>query len=411
LSYSLILADRATGLGYTNGMNGESVLSRHPGRPLVFLDERFKRRQEKLPNCAYEYLPYMTSDAVIDRARHYHRTAGLSSVCTFDEYLVDLAAEVRTALDLPGMKVEMARRFRDKVLMKTLLREAGVRVPEFVPSCEDRAAVHALLAKHGHVVVKPHDGAGSKGVMFFTEAAGLDAFLAPLSEPADYEAEEYIDGTLYHVNSVVGGGKVLYSGVGIYLPGRANIDFSRGQSFSTVMVTEGALHDALTHFSDTVIAALEMVSGVTHLEAFVTRDGEIVFCEIAARPPGGGIVTMIEMQHGVDFWAAAMLCEEGLAQRALDARRERSEQVGLCGLRNTAMGFVELDPEGTTAHADWVRHVKLSVSNGQFRAPSAHCTDFTAMVVLTAATTGQFQERVDEIERRYARHLRLVALA
>ncbi|HEU0369482.1 MAG TPA: ATP-grasp domain-containing protein [Candidatus Acidoferrum sp.] len=410
MSYSLILADRATGLNYTNDMNGESVLSRHPGRPLVFLDERFKGRLQELPNCVYEYMPYMTSEAVIDRARHYQQTAGLSSVCTFDEYLVYLAAEVRTALGLPGMKVEQARRFRDKVLMKTLLRAAGVRVPEFVASCADCTAVNALLARHGPIVVKPHDGAGSKGVTFFTEAAALDAFLERLSEPGQYEAEEFIAGTLYHVNSVVGGGKVLYSGVGIYLPGKANIDFSDGQSFSTVTVTDGALHDALKRFAETVIAVLELTSGVTHMEAFVTQNSEIVFCEIAARPPGGGIVTMLNMQHGIDLWTACMLCEEGMAHRALAARSERSDRVGVCGLRNAAMGIVELDPEAATAHADWVRYVKLSVSNGQFRAPSAHCTDFTAMVVLTASSTGQFRERVDEIERRYATHLRLVAM-
>lgn len=388
---------------------GRHLLSRHPGRPLVFLDSQLRGRFDELPNCRYEYLEYMSTDAVLEMARRYHASQGLRSVSTLDEKLVDLAAQVRTALGLAGMHSEQARRFRDKVLMKRLLGAAGVRVPDYVDDCADAAAMRALFARHGKIIVKPRDGMGSKGVECIDDDAHLEKVLERLRDPQEFEGEEFIEGTLYHTNSVVAGGQVLYTGVAPYLPGMANIDFGSGRPFCSLMETEGQLRDALVAFSERVIAALGMLDGVTHLEAFV-NDEEIVFCEVAARPGGGGIVDMIEMQDGVNLSLAAMLAEEGSARLALGKRAPGASRIGLCGLRNAGMGTVQLDPAAHRPHAPWVQRVDLLVEDGQFRPPSAHCTDFTALVFLGARDLAQFNERIDAVSEYMNSCLRLQSL-
>jgi hypothetical protein len=51
------------------------------------------------------------------------------------------------------------------------------------------------------------------------------------------------------------------------------------------------------------LAALGMQTGLSHMEWFGTKSGKHVISEVAARPPGVNIMTMMGIAHGVDMWA------------------------------------------------------------------------------------------------------------
>jgi len=58
------------------------------------------------------------------------------------------------------------------------------------------------------------------------------------------------------------------------------------------------------------LTALGMDTGVSHCEWFRRADGSVAISEIAARPPGAQITTMISRAHDIDFvkaWAALQL--------------------------------------------------------------------------------------------------------
>jgi hypothetical protein len=402
LSYDLILSSPTTNLRHFYDVHGNWILDRHPGRVMLVFSDKLRGKLPERPDCRVEYLQYLDDASITELVLRIAATEGVASIATLDEQLVELAADLRARLALPGMQPEVARRFRNKVVMKRLLRDAGLRTPEFVADCADAAAVRALLARHGRIVVKPHDGMGSKGVSVIGDAAALEACLAGLRKPETYEAEEFIDGVLYHTNSVIAAGRVLYTGVAPYQEGMANIDYTAGTPFVTFMETSGERCERLRAFSAEVVRALGIENGVTHLEAFVRRDGEIVFCEVGARPGGGGIVYMVDLQDGVNLALAALLGDAGAVDQALAGTGYRDGRIGLIGLRNSGMGVVQLAPTAAALTRDWIHHSEIHVTDGVFRAPSAHCTDFTALFVLNADDPAQFAGRIKDIETSFS---------
>jgi biotin carboxylase len=54
-----------------------------------------------------------------------------------------------------------------------------------------------------------------------------------------------------------------------------------------------------------VVEAMGLPHGMTHFEAFCTQDGWIAG-EIAARPPGGHLMPLIQMAYGFDPWEAVV---------------------------------------------------------------------------------------------------------
>ncbi|UXI66199.1 ATP-grasp domain-containing protein [Tahibacter amnicola] len=409
MSYSLIIAGRYANSRAFYDIHRQPLLARHPGKVLLFVDATMTEQFPATPNCTVVGIQYMAIDKMLEVARRYQAEAGISSISTLDEKSVDIVATLRVALGVPGLSPEESRRFRDKVVMKEYLAAQGLRIPDFCPFT-DVDATRGLLQRYGKIVVKPRDGMGSKDVSFICSEAELDKLRPRIVKPEEFQAEEFIDGTLYHTNSVVSNGEVLFTAAAPYLPGMANIDFTAGTPFVSLMETQGDLYARLCEFSRQAISALGLKNGVTHLEAFCTASGEIVFCEVGVRPGGGGIVHMIEAQYGVNLSLAALLAEEGLAAQALAEQHELDTRIGLIGVRNTGMGKIALSINDDTFADSWVRYVEIEVTEGQFRAPSSHCTDFLGLLIVEAANEAQFQDRIGDIHRRFDSAVRLMPL-
>ncbi len=269
-------------------LSGNSVFAGLPFQVVLFVDKANAEGFRALgSDLAIEVVRWSDLKAVQETAVRTAASYDVAAVATVDEELIEEAAQLRQRLGVPGMSPEVAARFRDKVEMKRAVAAAGVRVPEFV-ACAERDRVDDLLRRHGKLVIKPVRGLGSRGVQFASSRAELDAWYRACQFPEGFEAEEFVQGVLYHVNAVVRGGKPVITVAAPYLPGKGNIDFSSGSPFVTVTEDDPRLTTALTAFSDRALAALELQNGITHLECFVTSSGEIVFCEVGVRPGGGG---------------------------------------------------------------------------------------------------------------------------
>ncbi|MCP3102884.1 ATP-grasp domain-containing protein [Myxococcus sp. K15C18031901] len=395
MSKMLILA-RGDGRAFI-GLQGRSILEGLPFPVVVFVD---KANVEYFPGVDTEVVRWRNPDDISKAAAKRHAEHGIFAVATLDEQMVDLAARLRTELGVGGARPEEARRFRDKVLMKKLLREAGVRVPEHA-SCADRAAVEALLAKHRRLALKPVDGQGSRDVSFAASPEQLDAWYAKNLPSASFEAEEFIDGVLYHVNAIVRDGVPLVTASAPYLPGMANIDFAAGTPFVSVMLTEGELKERLEALSTRVVEVLRLGNGVTHMECFVTAQGEIVFLEIAARPGGGGIVLMMEGQYGVNYSQALLLLEGGRGDLIPPIGMRAGQTHGLMGFRQPVAGFVKRAATPDMFSEPWIHHVRIDLELEKFQAPASHCTDFTGLLIFSSRDTAEFDARRTALFERY----------
>jgi 3-hydroxyisobutyrate dehydrogenase-like beta-hydroxyacid dehydrogenase len=230
-----------------------------------------------------------------------------SSLLALTERLLLPAAVLREQLDIPGDRVENLQRFRDEVVMKQLLRDAGIRVPHFAPYTPGVA--RDLLTNHGTVVVKPRAGAGSRNVHIVTAPEQLRRFEVEFDGRTDtFEVEEFIDGQLYHVDSVVEHSRVVAATAGRGMD--PTTTYETLGNYRDVNLAPGALLDRLLAFNQRVLASCPDFTGVAHHEVLVTGD-EVVFRGIAPCWGGGGIRATVHHNTGVDLIAAMVRAQLG----------------------------------------------------------------------------------------------------
>ena len=141
------------------------------------------------------------------------------NLVTSDEFSLILVGRLRDRFGIPGAGEAQLNLYRDKDLMKKQLAKYNIRVPKHLllnvhlPQYELTTYYQQLIAELGDViVVKPVSGAGSIGTHVINHLSEFIAFYPLLGKSGvEYEVEEYIDGKIYHCDSVVQNGKILYS--------------------------------------------------------------------------------------------------------------------------------------------------------------------------------------------------------
>ncbi len=306
------------------------------------------------------------------------------------EALLLPAARLRERLGLPGQSLRQALRFRDKVTMKQCLADRGLRVPDFAPFSSD--AAHRLLRTHGTVVAKPRLGAGSIGVAVLRSGQDISAFVAANKSWLDeFEVEEFIEGDQYHIDSVVDRGRCVAATAGRSLdPTTAYRDLA---PYRDVATRPGALNDALLSFNREVIACFPEFSGVTHHEVFVQKD-EVVFCEIAARAGGGGVVTGFRSRTGVDLHQVAVTEQlTGTVPAELTVAPHLTGYVLIYADTGTLTGPVP------PLRAPWVVEFKTLGAPGVHRPRAQHWGDAAVMVSVLGETEEEVAARLEQAVR------------
>lgn len=243
-------------------------------------------------------------------AVHAHRP--VHRVAAVPERLLETAARLRAGFGVPGDSAEYVRAFRDKAVMKQRAAAAGIRHAEgFV--LLTAPALRAASGRYGAVVVKPRSAAGSRGVGILRTPAEVESWLAAEFVPGAYLCERFVGGEMCHVDAVVWDGSVTWD-VSMYT--RDTLSYTRGEPLSSATVRDAALRTAAEGLLGAVIDAWGVARAVLHLEAF--WDGsELTFCEVAARPGGGGILEAFRATRGVNLDHAKLLIDVGEDPRGL----------------------------------------------------------------------------------------------
>ncbi|HEY2795727.1 MAG TPA: hypothetical protein VGJ28_25415 [Micromonosporaceae bacterium] len=237
------------------------------------------------------------------------RHGSLDGIVGISEKDVLMTAHLRERMGMPGWRPEFIRRFKDKPTMKTLVRDAGLRVPHFVPLGPDTTADDVLRELNLPVVLKPRQEAASRGVVILYDADSLKAALATV-DPAAYECEDYISGEIYHIDGVRRGGVFHFVSASRYL--NTCLDFANGQPLGSVTVPDGDLRSRLFAFAAECFDALGLFDAPFHLEVIDDKDGGLVFLENAIRPGGAEIPFINHDCFGADLFGEAFRATLGL---------------------------------------------------------------------------------------------------
>jgi carbamoylphosphate synthase large subunit len=245
-------------------------------------------------------------DAVAAIVRQLGRQVRIDRVeCLWEPYMI-LAGRLREVLGLPGLTVAETAPFRDKERMKQLLDAAGLRTPRH-ESTETVAGVWGAAERLGFpLIVKPIAGAGSADTYRADSAAELDAILPALRHVPRVSVEEFVDAEEFTYDTICADGRVLFENICWYLPRPLLTKLHEWVSPVTIALREldrpnlqgGRVLGAA------VLKALGFRDGFTHMEWYRKADGEVVFGEIAARPPGARMVDVMNYATDADLFSA-----------------------------------------------------------------------------------------------------------
>jgi hypothetical protein len=249
-------------------------------------------------------------------------------------------AQVREQLGIAGMDAATARNFRDKAQMKSVLRAAGVPCARH-RLADSAAAVADFAQEVGYpLVVKPPAGSGAKSTFRLDDAGDLKVWLAAAPPEPGRPAllEEFLTGDEASYDSVMTGGQVVWDSVSNYLPTPLEVLRNPWIQWIVLMPRDigGPEYDGIRAIAPAALRALGLESGLTHMEWFRRPDGTVAVSEVAVRPPGAQISSMLCYAHDFDFYSAwAQLMVHGSF-----APPERSWSLGTAYLRGQGAGPV-----------------------------------------------------------------------
>jgi len=266
-----------------------------------------------LPPIAREalahYVPVGTladERAVAATVRQLARQVRIDQVeCLWEPYMI-LAARLREELGLPGLTVAQTVPFRDKERMKQLLDAAGLRTPRHA-STETVAGVWAAADRIGFpLIVKPIAGGGSADTYRAGSVTELNAILPMLRHVPDVSVEEFVEAEEFTYDTICADGRVLFENISWYRP-RPLLN----KTHEWISPIDIALRDLDVPelqggraLGAAVLQVLGFRDGFTHMEWYRKADGQVVFGEIGARPPGGRMVDLMNYATDADLFSA-----------------------------------------------------------------------------------------------------------
>ncbi|MEL6703378.1 MAG: ATP-grasp domain-containing protein [Bacteroidota bacterium] len=266
------------------------------------------------------YAPdFDTERHVLNTVAYLARERKFDRIIPLDEFDAEVAAALREHLRIPGMGETTVRYFRDKLAMRFQAREAGVRVPDFVPvtNYDDIRAFFERQAPP--YILKPRGEASALGIRKIHDQEQLWRALDELGdEQSFFLLEQFVAGDVFHVDSVVANKKLQFAEVSGYLSPPLDVMHGGGLFASRTLDRDSAEAKTLNDLTQQLVEGLGIVRGAMHTEFIRSAaDGEFYFLETAARVGGANLSDMVEAASGVNLW------REWAKIEIADARGER----------------------------------------------------------------------------------------
>ena len=219
-------------------------------------------------------------------------------------------AEVRDALGLPGIGVEVARNFRDKDRMKAVLRAAGVPVARSA-LVHSAAELERFVGEVGlPVIVKPQAGLGTRNTTRIERAAELASVRPTATAPL--QVEEFVRAREHTCETVTVRGAPVWRSGTRYFPTPLEVLETAWVQYCVLLPRE-ADDPTWRDFDPINAAALAALFGpagagpagtaLTHMEWFLREDGSRLVNEVGVRPPGVHIMPLMGLAHDADLFA------------------------------------------------------------------------------------------------------------
>ena len=279
---------------------------------------------------------YLTAAARVARQRRVVRVVAL------EEYDIVTAAHIREHLSVSGMGATVARSFQDKLAMRCKANEVGIPQPRFVPLINYEVVEEFMKQTSSPWMLKPRIGASAMGMKKLHNPEAVWHAMAHLDareefhERSDFHLlEQFIPGDVYHVDSLVAAGKVLFASVERYGLPPFEVAHSGGVPISYFVKHGSREQRALLALNNKLLKGFGFEQGVTHAEFIRPTDAgqhqsdQFIFLEVAARVGGAYTADTIAAGTGIDLWREWARIELATPERPYVLPPVRKEYGGI----------------------------------------------------------------------------------
>jgi biotin carboxylase len=279
---------------------------------------------------------YLTAAVYVARQRRVMRVVAL------EEYDIVTAAHIREHLGVSGMGTTIARSFQDKLAMRCKANEVTIPQARFVPLVNYEVVDEFMKQTPSPWMLKPRIGASSMGIKKLHDTEAVWRALADLDareqfhERSDFHLlEQFVPGDVYHVDSLVVAGKVLFASVERYGAPPFDVSHCGGVPISYFVKHGSPEQRALLMLNKKLLKSFGFEQGVTHTEfirptaAVQHQNEQFIFLEVAARVGGAYTADTIAAATGINLWREWARIELATPERPYILPPVRKEYGGI----------------------------------------------------------------------------------
>ena len=234
----------------------------------------------------------------------------IDRIVGIDEFDVLTAAKARAHLQIEGLTSSYLLRFRDKLRMRNTATAAKLPCPEFTGAFNQKDIADFLENVPAPWIVKPRSEVNAHGIkkcqtkdevwQILNELDGRDTWR---DHPSQFLIERFIEGEVFHVDSVVENGEVAACGVSGYGKPPFSVSHQGGVFTTAVLSYKSKERRELERLNKQLLKSFGYERGVAHAEFLQSKaDGKFYLLEVAARVGGAYIADVLEHAAGFNLW-------------------------------------------------------------------------------------------------------------
>ena len=263
----------------------------------------------------YLATPVLTADSVLETVAHsrLHPRACF----TYVDPATPVAASVAAGLGLPGLPPDRAALLKDKLLLRDLLKSAGILTPRYRAISGETDLDSASHEVGFPCILKPAAAAYTLGVrridspellrpQFHAAIAELTsgsfARYFPTGDPTRWLLEEYLPGPELSIEVLGHPNHPVVLAVHEKVVSVQGPHFREDRFVTSPWQLSAEQLAAVVTEAARICSLLGFSRGVGNLEARLLPDGGLGVIELQTTPTGGLVSAMVQRSHGIDLY-------------------------------------------------------------------------------------------------------------
>jgi biotin carboxylase len=225
-------------------------------------------------------------------------------IVALDDFDVERVAEMREHFRFPGMGQSTARFFRDKLAMRIQAKKGDIAVPPFSPLFHNPDINDFTARVDPPWIIKPRSQASAIGIEKVSDFNALWNVLDQLgNQRHNYLLEAFLEGDVYHVDSLSYQGKNIFSRSSQYLNTPFEVAHFGGIFRTQTLPMDSKDHLDLMALNQDLMDVFGMDHSASHSEFIKSEsDGKFYFLETSSRVGGAHIAEMVEAASNINLW-------------------------------------------------------------------------------------------------------------